>query len=162
MLLPREFIKAKRDGEELTPESIKDFVDGIARGQVSDAQIGAFAMAVCFQNMSMAEQSALTLAMRDSGHCLQWPDLDGPVLDKHSTGGVGDLVSLYTHTVRIGRTSITIKVEVEAERRGSQSRGPQRTVVKVTEAEVVFVQVDENNRPIPIERGATGTEAGES
>jgi thymidine phosphorylase len=94
MLLPREFIKAKRDGEELTAESIRGFVDGVATGQVSDAQIGAFAMAVCLQNMSMAEQTALTLAMRDSGHCLHWSDLDGPVLDKHSTGGVGDLVSL--------------------------------------------------------------------
>lgn len=94
MLLPEEFIKAKRDGQELTDEAIKTFVDGIAAGQVSDAQIGAFTMAVYFQNMSMAEQSALTLAMRDSGHCLQWPDLDGPILDKHSTGGVGDLVSL--------------------------------------------------------------------
>jgi thymidine phosphorylase len=94
MLLPEEFIKAKRDGQELTDEAIRTFVNGIAAGQVSDAQIGAFTMAVYFQNMSMAEQSALTLAMRDSGHCLQWPDLDGPVLDKHSTGGVGDLVSL--------------------------------------------------------------------
>jgi thymidine phosphorylase len=94
MLLPREFIKAKRDGEELTAEAIRDFVDGIAGGQVSDAQIGAFAMAVCLRDMSMAEQTALTLAMRDTGHCLQWPGLDGPVLDKHSTGGVGDLVSI--------------------------------------------------------------------
>lgn len=94
MLLPREFIKAKRDGEELTPEAIRDFVDGIARGQVSNAQIAAFAMAVYFQNMSMAEQTALTLAMRDTGHSLYWSGLDGPVLDKHSTGGVGDLVSL--------------------------------------------------------------------
>jgi len=94
MLLPAEFIKAKRDGQELTVDAIRDFVDGVAKGQVSDAQIGAFAMAVYFQNMSMAEQSALTLAMRDSGHILQWPELDGPVLDKHSTGGVGDLVSL--------------------------------------------------------------------
>ena len=94
MLLPEELIKAKRDGQELTAGSIKDFVGGIAAGQVSDAQIGAFTMAVYFQKMSMAEQSSLTLAMRDSGHCLQWPGLDGPVLDKHSTGGVGDLVSL--------------------------------------------------------------------
>ena len=94
MMLPREFIKAKRDGQELSADSISDFVNGIADGQVSDAQIGAFAMAVCLRNMSMAEQTALTLAMRDSGHCLQWTDLDGPVLDKHSTGGVGDLVSL--------------------------------------------------------------------
>jgi len=94
MLLARELIKAKRDGEELSTEAIRDFVDGIATGQVSDAQIAAFAMAVCFQNMSMAEQTALTLAMRDTGHRLHWSGLDGPVLDKHSTGGVGDLVSL--------------------------------------------------------------------
>ncbi|MGB7452735.1 MAG: thymidine phosphorylase [Lysobacterales bacterium] len=94
MLPPREIIKAKRDGRELTADEIRGFVDGVAGGQVCDAQIGAFTMAVYLQNMSMAEQSALTLAMRDSGHCLHWSDLDGPVLDKHSTGGVGDLVSL--------------------------------------------------------------------
>jgi thymidine phosphorylase len=94
MLLPEELIKAKRDGQELGTEAIWEFVDGITRGQVSDAQIGAFAMAVHFQSMSMAEQSALTLAMRDSGRCLHWSGLDGPILDKHSTGGVGDLVSL--------------------------------------------------------------------
>ena len=62
MLLPEEFIKAKRDGQELTDEAIKTFVNGIASGQVSDAQIGAFSMAVYFQSMSMAEQTALTLA----------------------------------------------------------------------------------------------------
>ena len=94
MLLPEELIKAKRDGQELTADAIRDFVEGIAAGQVSDAQIGAFAMVVYFQNMSMVEQSSLTVAMRDTGRCLQWPGLDGPVLDKHSTGGVGDLVSL--------------------------------------------------------------------
>jgi thymidine phosphorylase len=94
MLLPEEVIKAKRDGQELAEDAIKGFVDGIASGQVSDAQIGAFTMAVHFQSMSKAEQTALTLAMRDSGRCFHWPDLDGPVLDKHSTGGVGDLVSL--------------------------------------------------------------------
>jgi thymidine phosphorylase len=94
MLLPEELIKAKRDGQELAVEAIRDFVDGIAGGQVSDAQIGAFAMAVYFQGMSLAEQSAFTLAMRDTGNSFQWHDLDGPVLDKHSTGGVGDLVSI--------------------------------------------------------------------
>mgnify|MGYP001818768344 CR=1 FL=1 len=94
MLLPEELIKAKRDGQELSSAAIREFVAGIAGGQVNDAQIGAFAMAVYFQGMSMQEQSQLTLAMRDSGQCLSWADLDGPVLDKHSTGGVGDLVSL--------------------------------------------------------------------
>jgi len=94
MLLPAELIRAKRDGQELTEDAIREFVTGIAGGRVSDAQIGAFTMAVHFQGMSMAEQTAFTLAMRDSGRCLHWPDLDGPILDKHSTGGVGDLVSL--------------------------------------------------------------------
>jgi thymidine phosphorylase len=94
MLLPEELIKDKRDGRELAEDAIREFVNGIAGGQVTDAQIGAFTMAVHFQGMSMAEQTAFTLAMRDAGRCLQWHDLDGPVLDKHSTGGVGDLVSL--------------------------------------------------------------------
>ncbi len=94
MLLPQELIKAKRDGQELAAGAIRDFVDGIAKDRVSDAQIAAFAMAVYFQGMSMAEQSLLTLAMRDSGRCMRWDGLPGPVLDKHSTGGVGDLVSL--------------------------------------------------------------------
>jgi acyl-CoA thioesterase YciA len=68
-------------------------------------------------------------------------------IEFHEPVFVGDLVSLYARTTRIGRTSITIKVDVEAER-----KGPEKRVVKVTEAEVVFVQVDENNRPVPIER----------
>ncbi|GMR14907.1 MAG: thymidine phosphorylase [Gammaproteobacteria bacterium] len=94
MALPEELIRAKRDGLALTEDRLQDFVNGVASGQVSDAQIGAFTMAVYCQGMSMAEQSAFTLAMRDTGRCLSWPDLNGPVLDKHSTGGVGDLVSL--------------------------------------------------------------------
>ena len=94
MSLPQEIIRAKRNGLALSDDALKDFMDGVASGQVSDAQIGAFAMAVHCQGMSMAEQTAFTLAMRDTGQCLNWPDLDGPVLDKHSTGGVGDLVSL--------------------------------------------------------------------
>ncbi len=94
MLLPAELIRAKRDGQALAAEALQTFINGIASGRVSDAQIGAFTMAVHFRGMDMAEQVALTLAMRDTGRCLSWPDLNGPVLDKHSTGGVGDLVSL--------------------------------------------------------------------
>jgi len=94
MSLPQELIRAKRNGLALTDDALKDFMNGVASGHVSDAQIGAFAMAVHCQGMSMAEQTAFTLAMRDTGQSLSWPDLDGPVLDKHSTGGVGDLVSL--------------------------------------------------------------------
>ena len=66
---------------------------GIADETVSDAQVGAFAMAVVLRGMTRAERVALTTAMRDSGEVLRWPG-DRPVLDKHSTGGVGDKVSL--------------------------------------------------------------------
>ena len=94
MFLPEEIIKAKRDGERLGDAALLEFANGIADGTVSDAQIGAFTMAVYFRGMGMAEQAALTLAMRDTGRCLNWTGLAGPVLDKHSSGGVGDLVSI--------------------------------------------------------------------
>jgi len=96
MLLPQEIIRKKRDGHELSPEEIRHFVRGITDGSVSEGQIAAFAMAVYFQGMDMRERIALTEAMRDSGEVLRWDDLDlpGPVFDKHSTGGVGDVVSL--------------------------------------------------------------------
>ncbi len=94
VFLPQEVILKKRNGEPLPPEDITRFIDGFARGTVSHAQAAAFAMAVYFQDMSMDERVALTLAMRDSGTVLDWSDLDGPVADKHSTGGVGDNVSL--------------------------------------------------------------------
>ena len=69
-------------------------VDGLTKDSVSEGQVAALAMAVFFRGMSRAECVALTLAMRDSGQTIDWSDLDGPVLDKHSTGGVGDNVSL--------------------------------------------------------------------
>ncbi|MBT8060924.1 MAG: thymidine phosphorylase, partial [Gammaproteobacteria bacterium] len=94
MQLAEEIILKKRDGGTLEAGDIRAFVRGITSGDVSDAQIAAFAMATWFRGMSIEEQMALTLAMRDSGDVMAWPDLDGPVLDKHSTGGVGDLVSL--------------------------------------------------------------------
>lgn len=87
-------ILKKRDGGKLTAGEIQAFIAGVSGGQISDAQIAAFTMATWFNGMSTQETSALTLAMRDSGQVLSWPGLDGPVLDKHSTGGVGDMVSL--------------------------------------------------------------------
>lgn len=87
-------IMKKRDGLELDTTEIEDLVAGVRTGRVSDAQIAAFTMATWFRGMNLREQTALTFAMRDSGKVLRWPGLDGPVLDKHSTGGVGDLVSL--------------------------------------------------------------------
>ncbi len=95
-LLPQEIIRKKRDRIALSREEISEFVRGIVDGRVSEGQIAAFAMAVYFNDMPTAERVALTLAMRDSGEVLDWSTLDlpGPVLDKHSTGGVGDLTSL--------------------------------------------------------------------
>ena len=96
MYLPQEIIRSKRDGKTLSKEEIDFFIRGIADNSVSEGQIAAFAMAVYFQNMSMDERIALALAMRDSGTVLEWRSLDlgGPVVDKHSTGGVGDVISL--------------------------------------------------------------------
>jgi len=95
-VLPQEIIRKKRDGATLTPEEIRFFVNGIAQGGVTEGQIAAFAMAVFFRDMTMDERVAFTLAMRDSGEVLDWGalELGGPVLDKHSAGGVGDVVSL--------------------------------------------------------------------
>ncbi len=93
-MLPQEIIRKKRDGKPLSPGEIAAFVAGIASGTVSEGQVAALAMAVFFNGMSRDEAVALTLAMRDSGDVLDWSDLPGPVTDKHSTGGVGDNVSL--------------------------------------------------------------------
>ncbi len=93
-MLPQEIIRKKRDGQSLAKEEIRFFVQGIADGTVSEGQIGSFAMAVFFRGMELDERVVLTEAMRDSGQVLRWDGLDGPVLDKHSTGGVGDCTSL--------------------------------------------------------------------
>lgn len=92
-MLPQEIIRKKRDGAALSGAEITAFVAGLTTGATSDAQAAAFAMAVLLKKMSLDERVALTEAMRDSGQVLSW-DLPGPVVDKHSTGGVGDNVSL--------------------------------------------------------------------
>ena len=82
-----------RDQVPLQKEEILEFTKGLADGFVSDAQASAFAMAVCLHGLSNRERVDLTLAMRDTGNVRTW-DLPGPVIDKHSTGGIGDNVSL--------------------------------------------------------------------
>ena len=89
----RAIIAALRRGETIEPDALTWFARGLADYSVSDAQAGAFAMAVCLQGLGQDGRAALTLAMQASGKTLSW-DVDGPVLDKHSTGGVGDCVSL--------------------------------------------------------------------
>jgi thymidine phosphorylase len=95
-VLIAELIRRKRDGGELTADEIGFLVAGITDGSVSDAQVGALAMAILLQGMTAGERIALTGAMTRSGDVLDWSDADlpGPALDKHSTGGVGDKVSL--------------------------------------------------------------------
>ncbi|WP_189338045.1 thymidine/pyrimidine-nucleoside phosphorylase [Halomonas elongata] len=95
-MLPQEAIRAKRDGQALDAAAIGELVAGIADGSLGDAQIGALAMAIFLNGMNATETVALTEAVRDSGDVLDWTalDLPGPVIDKHSTGGVGDVVSL--------------------------------------------------------------------
>ncbi|QDG74508.1 thymidine phosphorylase [Labrenzia sp. PHM005] len=93
-MLAQELIRTKRDGGALSAEEIAFFVKGLADGSVSEGQVSALAMAVFFKGLTIDERVALTLAMRDSGDVLDWSDIEAPVLDKHSTGGVGDNVSL--------------------------------------------------------------------
>ena len=93
-MLPQEIIRKKREGKPLDSSEIAFMVEGLTEGTVSEGQVAAFAMAVFFNGMARDEAVALTLAMRDSGAVLDWSALSGLVLDKHSTGGVGDNVSL--------------------------------------------------------------------
>ncbi len=93
-MLAQEFIRQKRDGKELAADDIGEFIAGLTQGSVSEGQAAAFAMAVFLRGMTRAEAVALTRAMRDSGTVLSWKSIDRPIVDKHSTGGVGDNVSL--------------------------------------------------------------------
>ena len=91
-MTPAQLIQSVIDGLA-EPDDLRAFALGIADGSVSDAQAGAFAMAVKLRGLTPAARTALTLGMRDSGDVLRW-DLPGPTVDKHSTGGVGDCISL--------------------------------------------------------------------
>ena len=95
-MLPQEIIAQKREGEALSDEGVAVFCQGLSDGSWGEGQIAALAMAICCRGMDRRERVALTMGMRDSGDVLDWASsqLDGPVLDKHSTGGVGDGVSL--------------------------------------------------------------------
>ena len=96
MFLPQEIIRKKRDGGVLDAADINAFIRGVAANEVSEGQIAAFTMATYLNGMTSEEAVALTRAMRDSGTVLNWQvfNLPGPIVDKHSTGGVGDVVSL--------------------------------------------------------------------
>jgi pyrimidine-nucleoside phosphorylase len=91
---PYDLIRAKRDGETLPPEAVREFIAAFMRSDVSDAEMAAFLMAVYFNGLSDAETAALTQAMVESGETLDLSGVRGPTVDKHSTGGVGDKTSL--------------------------------------------------------------------
>ena len=93
-MLPQELIRKKRNQQILSDNEIKEFIQGVTDGSITDSQIAAMTMAVFFNGMTPAETTSLTLAMRDSGDVLSWKDIDKPIVDKHSSGGVGDKVSL--------------------------------------------------------------------
>jgi len=87
-------IEAKREGKTLAPEEIQNFIRGFTAGKIPDYQMAALLMAIYFRGLNSAETTALTLAMRDSGNILKFPKDTRPLVDKHSTGGIGDKVSL--------------------------------------------------------------------
>lgn len=93
-MLPQEIIRKKRNHQNLSREEIVFFIKGVTDGSIMDSQAAALTMAVFLNGMNTEETIALTLAMRDSGDVLNWSDVNGPVVDKHSSGGVGDKVSL--------------------------------------------------------------------
>ena len=87
-------IESKRDGQPLSADQIREIVSAVVAGEIPDYQLASFLMAVFFRGLNTAETTALTLAMRDSGDVLRFPKDPRPLVDKHSTGGVGDKVSL--------------------------------------------------------------------
>ncbi len=95
-MLPQEIIRKKRDGHKLSEAEIKEFIDGVTSKNVSEGQVAAFCMATLLKGMDMPERVALTSSMAKSGTVMDWKgeNLPGPTLDKHSTGGIGDKVSL--------------------------------------------------------------------
>ena len=94
-----DIIKKKRDGEKLTEEEIRFFVNGYSNGEIPDYQVSALCMAIYINGMDIDETTQLTLAVRDSGDILSFKNIKGIRVDKHSTGGVGDKTSLVVAPV---------------------------------------------------------------
>ena len=93
-MFPQEIIRKKRNKDSLSNEEISFFIQVITDGSIDNSQIGALTMAIYLNGMNAKETASLTTSMRDSGDVLSWQDIDAPIVDKHSSGGVGDKVSL--------------------------------------------------------------------
>jgi thymidine phosphorylase len=91
---PQDLIKKKRDGGRFSPQEINEFIRGVSDNSWEDYQITALVMAMFIRGLNLREQNALTEAMLNSGERFDFSDLNGPIADKHSTGGVGDKTSL--------------------------------------------------------------------
>ena len=114
-----EVIHAKRDGRAIPAGDLAALVDGFTRGEIPDYQMSAFCMAVFFRGMDDAEVAALTGAMLRSGDVLDLSDVPGAKVDKHSTGGVGDKVSL---ALARGKHDIQVPEDVAAGARRALER----------------------------------------
>ena len=90
-MLPQEIIRKKRNRQTLTSDEIAGFINGITDGTIMDAQAAALTMAIFLNGLNADETVALTMAMRDSGDVLNWQEFDAPIVDKHSSGGVGEI-----------------------------------------------------------------------
>src|SRR5678816_3682881 len=93
-MLPQELIRKKRDGAALTADEIRDFIAGVTDGSIPDYQAAAMLMAVFFRGFDERELAAWADAMVHSGDVLDMDSVGRPIIDKHSTGGVGDKISL--------------------------------------------------------------------
>ena len=93
-MLPQEIIRRKRDKQELSGNQIREFIRGVTERTIDDTQTAALTMAIFLNGFNHRETIDLTLAMRDSGDKMEWSGFDKPIVDKHSSGGVGDKVSL--------------------------------------------------------------------
>ena len=153
---PRPVITAIRDGRGLDGPGAALIAQGLANGSISDAQAGAFAMAVLVRGIGVPGRVALTRAMRDSGHVLHW-ELPGPVVDKHSTGGIGDATSLVLAPLLaargmfvpmisgrgLGHTGGTLdKLEAIPGYRCDQSEDDFRRIVRTTGCAIVAASAD--------------------
>lgn len=93
-MLPQEIIRQKRDKHTLSKQQINEFISGVVNSEIDNSQIAALTMAILLNGLNKQETIDLTLAMRDSGEVLHWDGFDKPIVDKHSSGGVGDKVSI--------------------------------------------------------------------
>ena len=101
-----DLIEKKKNGQELSTEEIRWMIFSYTKDEIPDYQMSAMTMAICFTGLNDRETLDLTLAMKDSGDCLNLSGIEGVTADKHSTGGVGDKTTLSLAPIKIGRAHV--------------------------------------------------------